>query len=145
MSCEDLHEKLRFSGLKYTKQRFAILDILQQAQQPLAAEQIYSRLSESQLNISLSTVYRALDVMSEKDLVTKVNIIQDDRSLYELNCGLHRHYLYCLGCNKIITIRHCPLEDYEQALTAETGYQIVGHKLSVYGYCPDCQKQQKKE
>jgi len=133
-------DQVSFGGLKHTKQRLAILQILQKATQPLTAEQIYDMLREQHSTISLSTVYRSLDAMSEKEIVTKINIIQDDRSLYEINCGLHRHYLFCLGCNKIITIKHCPLEEYERSLKSETDYEIVGHKLSVYGYCPECKK-----
>jgi len=132
--------KLESGGLKHTKQRLAILQILQKATQPLSAEQIYDMLRDQHTLISLSTVYRALDTMSDKEIVTKINIIQDDKALYEMNCGLHHHYLFCLGCNKIITIKHCPLEEYEKALKKETDYEIVGHKLSVYGYCPACKK-----
>ncbi len=35
---------------------------------------------------------------------------------------LHTHYLVCLGCKKILSIRHCPLEAYEKSLADETQY-----------------------
>jgi Fur family ferric uptake transcriptional regulator len=45
-----------------------------------------------------------------------------------------------LGCKKILSIEHCPLKGYEEILKKETDYAISGHKLDIYGYCPDCQK-----
>lgn len=134
--------KLKYNGLKITKQRIAILDILEKSEQPISAEQIYIILLDENISVSLSTVYRTLDVMTEKNMVTKITISQDGKTLYEINCELHRHYLYCLRCNKILTIKHCPLENYEQSLIDKTGYDIVGHKLNVYGYCPECKKKE---
>ncbi len=138
-------ERLRGSGLKFTKQRQAILEILENAEQPLSAEQIYRDLAETkEVPASLSTVYRALDQMAGKNIVTKISLTGDGKALFELDCSLHRHYLYCLECGRILTIRSCPLGNYEETLTAETGFEIVGHKLNVYGYCPECRKKAQK-
>jgi Fur family ferric uptake transcriptional regulator len=38
----------------------------------------------------------------------------------------------------MITIGHCPIEDYENSLQKTTDFDITGHKLEVYGYCPQC-------
>jgi Fur family ferric uptake transcriptional regulator len=38
----------------------------------------------------------------------------------------------------MITLRDCPLSDYEKELEKTTDYSIVGHDLSMYGYCPEC-------
>jgi len=51
---------------------------------------------------------------------------------------VHRHYLICLGCKKIMPIDHCPLGDYEKSLAKKTNYLISGHRLDIYGYCPEC-------
>ena len=139
----DLKQRLKQAGIKHTKQRWAILDIMQRSNQPVTVDQIYSALIQKKLNMSLSTVYRFLYLLSEKELVTKISIIQEDRHLYEINDGFHRHYLYCLGCEKIMAIKYCPLEDYEKSLADDTGYSIIGHKLSVYGYCPECKRKKK--
>ena len=76
--------------------------------------------------------------MSEKNLVLKLNIPGDSRTLFEYNRKVHKHYLICLGCNKICAINRCPLGDYEESLAKEMHYSISGHQLDIYGYCPDC-------
>lgn len=134
----EYEERLKESGLKRTKQRTAILDIFSESDQPLPAEQIYLLLKENNISVNISTVYRTLEIMAEKGLITKISIVGDSRSLYEYNRMLHRHYLVCLGCKKIVAIHHCPLEAYEKSLAAETQYTIAGHRLDIYGYCPQC-------
>ena len=133
---------LRKNGLKNTKHRAAILNILDMSSQPIAAEQIFQETMKMSLSINLSTVYRTLEILFDKNLVTKLSIDGDNRTLFEINHMLHRHHLVCISCKKILTVEHCPLEDYEKILAKETNYTIAGHKLDIYGYCPDCRDKQ---
>lgn len=141
----DHENALRRSGLKSTKHRAAILDILEHSDQPMAAEQVYLELGEQKIGVSLSTVYRVLESLVYKNLVTKlsISISGDNRAYFEYNRSGHRHYLVCLGCKKIMAIEHCPLKNYEEALGKEMNYTISGHKLDIYGYCPACQDPEK--
>lgn len=134
----DFGRILRQNGLKNTRPRAAILDILSGEGQPLTAEELFSRLQERVVSVNLSTVYRALEALCDKELVTKLTIKDDSRALYELKRMIHRHHLICLGCKRITSIGRCPLEGYEKRLASETDYVIEGHNLDVYGYCPDC-------
>ena len=136
----EIEERLKSSGLKTTKSRKAILDILIRSDQPMAVEQIFLILKEKKIDINLSTVYRTLESLENKDLVTKISIMNDDRMLFEYNQLGHRHYLVCINCKKILTVQHCPLGPYERTLEDETHFSIIGHKLYLYGYCENCQK-----
>lgn len=130
--------ELAQSGIKFTRHRQQVYDLLKKNDQPVSAEQVYNELSLSNISINLSTVYRILDALSEGELVTKLNISTDNKTLYEYNCNAHRHYLVCLNCNKIFTIKNCPLGDYEKEVQKDTGFCITGHKLTLYGYCAEC-------
>jgi len=133
-------DELKQSGLKITKNRKAIIDMLVQSGHPITAEQIYFELKENKVEINLSTIYRTLEALEDKGLVTKLNIMDNDRMYFEYNNLGHRHYLVCLGCKKILTIQGCPLESYEKVLEKETQFTMIGHRLYLYGYCLDCQK-----
>jgi Fur family ferric uptake transcriptional regulator len=136
----DIVDDLKRSGLKNTKCRAAILDILEQSDQPVAADRLFHQLNEKNIMLSFSTVYRTLDALTDKKLVKKLTIAGEEKALFEYNRRGHRHYLICLGCRKNLAIEHCPLKGYEEILKKETDYAISGHKLDIYGYCPDCQK-----
>ena len=131
---------LRKRGLKITRHRLLILAVLDESDQPLAAEAVFSAIQKQRISISLSTVYRAVDMLVLHGLLTRLNITQDGRTLYEYNRRVHRHYLVCLECRTIMPIDGCPLAEYSQQLEAETGYKLSGHKLDLYGYCPRCLK-----
>lgn len=132
-------EKFIENGLRRTKSRKAILDILTKSSQPISAEQIYKLLKEENIAIDISTVYRTLEAMENIELVKKINIMDDDRMLFEYNNMNHSHYLVCVGCKKIITLQSCPLGSYEEELESKTNFSILGHKLYLYGYCSECQ------
>lgn len=136
----EYEDDLKRNGLKTTKSRKSIIDILIQSNQPIAAEQIYFELKEKKIEMNLSTVYRTLETLEDIGLVSKIIIMDDDRMLFEYNKMEHRHYLICINCKKIVTIPGCPLKSYEKELENETKFTIVRHNLYLYGYCFDCQR-----
>jgi len=136
----DIASLLREHGLKHTKNREVILGYLESAEQPTDAEQIYTELKESGVGVNLSTVYRTLESLCEAGLANRIILESSDKAHYEYNDSVHRHHLVCVACKKIIPISFCPMSDYERKLEKETGYEITGHKLDVYGYCPECKK-----
>jgi Fur family ferric uptake transcriptional regulator len=120
---------LKEHGLKTTRQRSEIVNILLNAEIPLCAEEIF-RASE---NMSLSTVYRTLELLCERGVAKKENILDGDKMFYELADGKHRHYAVCLGCGELRHIDVCPVHD-----ASVNGFTVTGHKLELYGYCKDC-------
>ncbi|HWP52078.1 MAG TPA: Fur family transcriptional regulator [Clostridia bacterium] len=135
----DFYNAMRQRGLKSTKTRLSILSILAQSEQPLDAEQVYLALKARNIFANLSTVYRALEVLAQKELITGLTLSAAHRTLYALRQNIHRHYLVCLGCKKMLPVEGCPLSDYERQLEQQTGYLISTHELDLYGYCPMCQ------
>ena len=133
-------DTFKCSDLKNTKQRTAIQTILENSSQPVSAEEIYAKLVEQKISVSLSTIYRTLEVMVSKELAIKLIINDESKALFELNRKIHKHYLVCLGCKKILSVMCCPLEEYEERLAVDTGFLIEGHRLNIYGCCPECRK-----
>lgn len=127
-------------GIKSTKQRNLVYDILEKSELPISAEQIFQKLSEIDPSVNISTVYRTLEMFVNKGLALKSNIIGTNSAGYELNRMEHKHQLICLKCNKIISINDCPLKKLEESIKKETEFDIMGHKLELYGYCPTCKQ-----
>lgn len=136
---DETRKKLKKAGLKNTKHRAAILMLLKNSEQPVTAENIYLDLTRVS-NISLSTVYRTLDCLVSRSLVSKLDISKESKALYEYNSSVHRHYLVCVECSKVRAIDYCVLNEYEKELEVQTDYSIIGHRLDIYGYCPGCSK-----
>lgn len=137
---EQLDNKEFFSnhGIKNTKQRSMIFDILKEESLPLTAERVFFKAKEIDPTLSLSTVYRILDVFVDKGMVLKSSITEDNKAMFEMNRMEHKHHLVCICCKKIMAVDNCPLEVYEKSLERETCFQITSHRLEIYGYCPVC-------
>jgi Fur family ferric uptake transcriptional regulator len=133
-------ELLRKHGLKHTRQRAAVLDILDAKQMPLSAEDVYIELSNLGIAVNLSTVYRTLDAMLDKGLIREVGLAGDNRATYELARMEHRHYLVCIGCKKVMPLDGCPIKEYIKGVASETHYAIAGHRLDIFGYCPSARR-----
>lgn len=125
-------------GIKITKQRNLLLDILKKLNEPQTAEQIFTRVEEINPGINLSTVYRVLELFVSKGLVIKSNRIDRNTAYFELSRENHTHQLVCLKCNKVIPIEKCPLKKLEESVKEASDFEITGHKLEVFGYCSDC-------
>lgn len=138
-------EELVFpAGLKWTRQRRNVYRVLQEAEEPLSAAQIY-RLTEELSGggeYAVSTVYRILAVFEEKGFVEKSAWSGDGTAVYGLNRGGHTHYTVCLACRRRIPLRSCPFArlSLEQQAGECTGFVVTGHKLEIYGYCRDCRE-----
>ncbi|NPA12527.1 MAG: transcriptional repressor [Aquificae bacterium] len=123
---------------RFTKQRKAILDILEKSQLPVHAEDIYISLKENGMDISLSTVYRNLDMLVKEGLVIKSYMMNEDKARFALSDK--KNYLICEKCGKIVIIDNCPFDKFKEELKEVHQFEITGHSVEVYGICPDCQK-----
>ncbi|MBK5263283.1 MAG: transcriptional repressor [Peptostreptococcaceae bacterium] len=131
-------EILIHEGLKNTKHRNSILREMEQNGKPLTADQVYLALVNQNISINLSSVYRVLNTLVEKGLIVKTSMAGENKSLFELNNFDHKHYLVCMKCKNIISVEGCPFAEYENKLKEETGFDIIGHNLEIFGYCPKC-------
>lgn len=123
-------------GIKVTKQRTAIIEILEKAKEPVTAEDIYECLENKEL-MNYSTVYRTLNVLSEKGAVVKMGE-PGGKSYFQLKRHHHGHELECLACHKHIVIDTCPVEAFSHIVGKETGFVVTEHFLQMKGLCADC-------
>ena len=104
----------------------------------LTAEDIYQELIGQGQGINFSTVYRILEMFTAKELTEKHYLPDSRKYGFSLRAMGHRHRLICLKCRRIVEIDHCPLAGFEAELAEKTQFDIVGHNLEWYGYCPEC-------
>lgn len=137
-------------GIKWTKQRKDVYQVLYNADEPMTALEIYQRTFEKKQSegCALSTIYRILAAFEEKGLVMKSAYMDDNIVVYELERGEHTHYAVCLNCHKRIPLQSCPFTHIhvpgrQDTMAVDTGarerdFLVTGHKLELYGYCKDC-------
>ena len=125
------------SGIKKTKSRECVLSVLENSAKPLSAMEILSEIEQRGHSTWLSTVYRTLELFVKMDVVTKITVLNNEMSLYELNRFQHKHYAVCLLCHKIVSMENCPMEKFIPQIQ-DKEFQVMGHNIEVYGYCKNC-------
>ena len=129
---------LKAANLKTTKKRLLILSVLNNSDIPLTSEDILEQVSK-EININLSTVYRALNALTEKGILLK-QLSNDGKTYYQINNKKHTHQLMCSLRNKVVLVSCCPLKKFESDLCEETGFTITSHNLEFTGICSECTK-----
>lgn len=123
-------------GIKVTKQRVAVIEILEKAKEPITAEDIYDQLEDKEL-LNYSTVYRTLNTLCEKGALIKTGE-PGGKTYFQLKGHHHCHELECLACHKHIRIDACPVDAFSRAVAKETGFVVTEHSLQIKGICSEC-------
>ncbi|MGM0602474.1 MAG: Fur family transcriptional regulator [Bacillota bacterium] len=122
---------------RMTKQRKAILRVLKNTKSHPTADWIYEQVKKEIPNISLGTVYRNLNVLSE---LGKIQILDygSTYSRYDGNPENHYHFR-CEKCGKVFDIHVDLFDDINKIVNEETAFQVNEHRLEFTGLCPECQ------
>lgn len=133
---------LREKKIKVTKGRIYILNILAETESSVEADYVMKKCKEKGLSIDLSTVYRTLELLYEKDIVDKFDL-GDGKYNYILKKEKHKHILHCSLCEKEVEI-DCPMLQVEEVIKNKTGFILVEHDLKIKGICEECGRKKKK-
>ena len=87
-----LAERLRAVGLRPTKQRLALGDLLfSKGDRHLCAEDLHAEARAAKVPVSLATVYNTLNQFKAAGLLREI-AIEGDRSYYDTNTSNHYHF-----------------------------------------------------
>lgn len=146
---QDFKAILKRNGLKVTTQRIAILTALENRPgEHMTAEEIYECVKQEYPEIGLATVYRTIQVLSELNLIDRLNL-DDGCVRYEIGTAAdtnkdhhHHHHLICLNCGAVLTFEDDLLETLEDRIRELMNFQVIDHEVKLFGYCQDCKGRQ---
>jgi len=121
-----------------TEQRELIRQILQHADEHLDADKIYEQARQRSPSISLSTVYRNLQLFKEMGLVEEHQF--GSRRYYETAPRAKHHHLVCLGCGRVFEFKCPSTERLKSRIGKEEGFRVTEAEVRLAGYCPECQE-----
>lgn len=127
----ELELRCQQAGLKMTGPRKTILKVLGEATDHPSVEVVYERAKALDSSISIATVYRTLNMLDELDLVMK-HEFNETFSRYETNHE-HHHHLIDLETGKVVEFQNEALEKLKIRIAEELGYELVDHRLELYG------------
>jgi len=123
-------------GLKMTEQRRVISRVLSESSDHPDVEQVYRRAVEIDPHISIATVYRTMRLFEEANVIERLDF-GDGRARYEENRDEHHHHLIDVQTGEVVEFTNEELEVIKERIAADLGYELIGHRLELYGVRKD--------
>ncbi|WP_186420675.1 Fur family transcriptional regulator [Bosea sp. CS1GBMeth4] len=124
--------QLRKAGLRMTQQRRLILRVLAEADDHPDAKCIFTRAFAHDPTLSLSTVYRTMKVLETQGAIER-HAFEDGVSRYEHADQAHHDHLIDIDSGEVIEFSSPEIEELQAKIAAKLGYEIVRHRLELYG------------
>ena len=130
-SLEDALNRCQSLGMRLSRQRRFILDLLWQAQEHLSAREIYDRLNQQGKEIGHTSVYQNLEALSAQGIIECIE--RCDGRLYGNISDSHSH-VNCLDTNQIMDVHVELPKDLIEQIEEQTGVRITDYQINFYGY-----------
>src|SRR6476469_8008397 len=130
-SLDDALNRCQVLGMRLSRQRRFILELLWQAQEHLSAREIYDRLNRQGKAIGHTSVYQNLEALSAQGIIECIE--RSDGRLYGNISDSHSH-VNCLDTNQILDIHIELPEDIIRQIEQQTGVKITEYRIDFYGY-----------
>jgi Fur family transcriptional regulator, ferric uptake regulator len=140
-------EALRAKGVRLTRQRQILLDLIDKTGQHLDAERLYLLAKELDPKINRVTVYRTLKILKQGGLVDELDLMHygGDQHYYETRLKQEHAHVVCLRCGRVEEFFGEPLQRLRKQIESHFGFQILVARTEVGGYCAHCQTLRERE
>jgi len=137
-------DELSHQGYRMTPQRLMIVSAIENSENHISAEDIYTQVVAKYPNVNVSTVYRTLELLEQLGLVTKTEMGIGRIMYHPIEKG-HHHHLICRNCGNIIDLDESALTTLKESLLRDYQFSAELRHLGILGLCANCkQKLQNK-
>ena len=141
---EEFKKALRDNGLKYTKQREVLIQILYNSDEHFTPEALHAEVKSKypELNVGIATVYRTLNLLEDSGMATSISFGAQGKK-FELAHRDHHDHIICKNCNKIVEFEDQDIEKKQIKVAKNNGFTLTGHLMQLYGICNECSGRRK--
>ncbi len=128
---DDVKELYQTNGLRLTRPRRIIMQVLGEATDHPDAIELHRRVALVEPGISIATVYRTLSLLEEKGALER-HTFSDGRARYEPADEKHHDHLIDIETGDVIEFQSEEIEKLQEKIARRHGYKIVSHRLEIY-------------
>src|SRR5665213_3763715 len=140
MTGKGIQNSLRLRGIRLTRQRMILLELLDGSGRHLDAESLYELAKEKDPKLNRVTVYRTLKLLKEGGLIDELDLMHwaGDQHYYETRLKQEHAHIVCLRCGKVEEFFGEALQNIKHQVEENLGFRIASARTEMGGYCPDC-------
>ena len=129
---ESIEKKCLDKGVKLTDQRKVIAKVMSDSNDHPNVDELYKRVSIIDPKISIATVYRTVKLFEESGILAKHDF-KGGKARYEELSESHHDHLIDVKTGEIIEFVNEDIETLQKKVAEKYGYELVDHKLELYG------------
>jgi Fur family ferric uptake transcriptional regulator len=135
-TAEELVDRLRSRGVRITAPRRAVLVALLEAGSHVNAETLHARVQARHPDISHSSIYRTMDLLTELGIVTHVHLGHGPAEFHLVE-DAHSH-LVCNGCGAVTDVDQSVSGPFVEAIADTFGFALDLRHFALTGWCREC-------
>ena len=128
----NIEEKCKQKGVKLTDQRKLIAHVMSESRDHPNVDELYKRVSKIDSKISIATVYRTVKLFDEAGILTNHDF-KGGKARYEEFPDSHHDHLIDIQSGEIVEFVDEEIEKLQETVAEKLGYQLLDHKLELYG------------
>jgi len=138
---EGIRDSLKERGIRLTRQRQILLDLIDKSGEHLDAERLYSLARQEDPKLNRVTVYRTLKLLKQGGLVDELDLMHlgGDQHYYETRMKQEHAHVICLRCGKVEEFFGEPLQRLRRQIEDHFGFNVIIARTEIGGYCSHCQ------
>ena len=135
-------EPLRKYGIRSTRQRELLFELLNNAHTHLNADQLYELAKRRDKKINRVTIYRTLKILKEEGLIDELDLLhfEGDQHYYETRLKRQHAHIVCLKCGTVQEFFGSQLQEMKGQIESDFGFKISLMRTEIGGLCADCQR-----
>jgi Fur family transcriptional regulator, ferric uptake regulator len=140
MPVDSIKGSLKEKGVRLTRQRQLLLELIDKSGEHLDAERLFQLAHERDPRLNRVTVYRTLKLLKQGGLVDELDLMHygGDQHYYETRMKQEHAHVICLRCGKVEEFFGEPLQKLRRQIESHFGFQILLARTEVGGYCSHC-------
>jgi len=139
-----LQGELGSRGIRLTRQRRVVLQVIESAPSHMDAGEILDRAQKIDPDITRVTVYRTIDLLKRHGLIDELDLLhlRGHRHFYESHSPRDHIHVACIRCGKVREFESELYEELKRQIARDCGIVITVARTEVGGLCADCRGKQ---
>ena len=135
-----LQQSIRKKGIRLTRQRRVVLQVMDAAEQHLDVDQILARAQKLDSRVHRVTIYRTIDLLKKHGLIDELDLLhlRGDQHYYESHGPRDHIHVACLGCGKVREFESRLYEQLKAQIERDCAMKVTMARTEVGGYCDEC-------
>jgi Fur family ferric uptake transcriptional regulator len=126
------------TGARYTRQKRALAELLQETTEFRSAQALHAALRDAGTRVGLTTIYNQLRGLADAGVVDTLRNAEGEVLFRRCNTNRHHHHLVCRTCGKTVEVEADGAEEWAARVAKQAGFSDVEHMIELQGTCRDC-------